>query len=132
MALLKGKVLGFNSLQANGKIIKCYANRIQDTTYQPLDLSAHIDKMVEVEGYLHGAVLSQAKFSRLIQLRAECRNCVYFSEFSSSDGEKKGKCRLNPPVFFFDPLKKGMRSDFPVVKENDWCGQFQSKKTKTS
>lgn len=130
MAIIKGKVVGYNSLQADGRIIKCYVNRIQDRTFQPLDLASYIEKAVEVEGNLHGDILSQAQFKRLIKAKSECKNCIYFNELTTISHEfKTGRCQLNPPVYYYDPIKQRMDCDFPLVGDFEWCGKFEPKKS---
>lgn len=63
---VEGTVVGFNSVQSAGRIIDCWTNAMQAAVApQPLDLSQHMGKVVEVSGSLHGA-LWEARFGRVV------------------------------------------------------------------
>ena len=61
-----GTVVGYNELRCDGRIISCWENSIQTAVEPiPLNLSSHMDKLVEVNGHLHEA-LWEARFVREI------------------------------------------------------------------
>ena len=63
---IEGKVVGFNSIQCGGRIIRCWTNAMQEAIPpQPLDLEDHFGEAVEVSGRLHGD-LWEAQFERRI------------------------------------------------------------------
>lgn len=50
-----------------------------------------------------------------------CKTCAFF-EIKAAETDAKGECRFNPPTFLTEAEHKGM---WPVVKSDDWCGQFE-------
>lgn len=64
--VIKGKVVGKNSLIWNGRVVYCWENEAQAAAApQPLDLSEHKEKIIEVRGRLHGD-LWEATFERVV------------------------------------------------------------------
>ena|GEM_PF-7049968 len=52
---IEGTVVDLNSIRSTGRIVHCWINDMQAAVApQPLDLSAHLGKVVQVSGNLHG------------------------------------------------------------------------------
>ncbi len=63
---IKGKVVGHNEIHSGGRIISCWTISMAAAMEPvPLDLSSHMDKLVELSGYLHGD-LWEAEFIKEI------------------------------------------------------------------
>ena len=63
---VEGKVIGPNSLHANGRKIHCWTIAMQAAVApQPLDLERYRSRVVEVSGHLHGD-LWEARFERVV------------------------------------------------------------------
>ncbi|RDE10662.1 hypothetical protein [Pelagibacterium lacus] len=58
-----------------------------------------------------------------------CNSCVFFEDHvinaAAQTTADAGLCRINPPVTQPDPDARGL---WPVVKSNDWCGQFTAER----
>lgn len=49
----------------------------------------------------------------------ECSNCKFYS------GDRHGICRRYPPkIIGFDSMDN-QNSEFPVVDQDDWCGEWE-------
>ncbi|KGJ10290.1 hypothetical protein EQ718_18305 (plasmid) [Paracoccus versutus] len=56
--------------------------------------------------------------------KTACNACAFYEDHvanSASTLSDSGLCRANPPVNQRDADTRGY---WPVVKSNDWCGQF--------
>lgn len=60
-----------------------------------------------------------------------CKNCKFFKESSALvGGQAQGNCHRYPPqvtaLFLPNPNQPIVQSnDWPAVKKNDWCGEFE-------
>lgn len=57
----------------------------------------------------------------------KCENCKFFFRFPESSALKnKGQCRRYPPVVEkVDDIS--YQSKFPIICDDDWCGEFKHK-----
>ncbi len=53
--------------------------------------------------------------------KTACNACAFYEDHVASTLSDSGLCRANPPVNQRDADTRGY---WPVVKSNDWCGQF--------
>lgn len=57
-----------------------------------------------------------------------CDSCIFFEEHvvnAAQNVDDAGLCRFNPPVTQPEPDARGL---WPVVKSDDWCGQFTAER----
>lgn len=54
--------------------------------------------------------------------KRKCADCYWFEECEELLPVAAGRCRLLPPQ-----IKFGERGIWPVVKNEDWCGEFEPK-----
>lgn len=57
-----------------------------------------------------------------------CDSCIFFEEHvvnAAQTADDAGLCRFNPPVTQPKPDARGL---WPVVKADDWCGQFTAER----
>ena len=61
-----------------------------------------------------------------------CSECVYFVPFTESERKiidiGSGRCHRFPRQIVNNTNIKMTLYMFPIVDENDWCGEFKSKK----
>ena len=62
-----------------------------------------------------------------------CKDCVHYTYGGKYDGAiGQGECRRYPPVMTSSKDVEGLWSystDWPVVIEHEWCGEFKSSET---
>lgn len=54
-----------------------------------------------------------------------CKACAFYEDHTgnSHEVENAGLCHFNPPIAQPEADKRGL---WPVVKADDWCGQFEA------
>ena len=94
----------------------------------PGDLKEHIGKVVKNPKYLFTLYGSEAKMRE-----RKCENCVFFGPGDSrAEQNPDGRCRrYTPKVFAVThntcPDILSSQTKWPLVKPNDWCGEFEAK-----
>jgi hypothetical protein len=56
-------------------------------------------------------------------MNEKCENCRFWKQDPTKELEKIGWCRYWPPEIF--EISGAFTSRFPLVKPEDWCGQYQ-------
>lgn len=51
-----------------------------------------------------------------------CRNCMFYE--ADKDNPKTGECHKNPPQWRGIDDNDEFNCEFPLVDDDDWCGQF--------
>lgn len=55
-----------------------------------------------------------------------CKNCEFYDEINP---EEDGYCCYNPPIVITGE-HGSLRTTFPIVSEDQWCGKYKGKMTK--
>ena len=59
-----------------------------------------------------------------------CKNCMYFTfdfikQYQTNEEDKRFQCRRNAPQILCGSGTGWSGQLFPIVRENDWCGQYE-------
>lgn len=62
-------------------------------------------------------------------IEVSCGNCHFFEEVATKQkthtSHTYGRCRRFPPYPIFNGLAKSKEHVTPLVREDDWCGEFE-------
>ena len=70
------------------------------------------------------------------QSKKRCGKCDYFDQFKIQDPDHSGKCRRHAPTIIADnvpyPAPTNVRTVFPEVNVDDWCGEHSDGRSSPS